>query len=134
MSSRRDFTGIVQPGRGLGADRMAGAGILDPLRQLLGFSVVPGTLNVRLPEPFDRTLASLHLAAADIDSAWEAETDQAGYFFARVLIADDYRGVAMQAEERGYPSELVELICEVHLRGTLGLTDGDQISFSVLDG
>jgi CTP-dependent riboflavin kinase len=49
-----------------------------------------------------------------------------------VLVAGRYRGVAFQADEPGYPADLVELLCEVHLRDTLGLHDGDPIGFSVL--
>jgi len=59
---------------------------------------------------------------------------QAGYFWARIVIADRYRGIAFQADEPGYPSDLVELICEVHLRDTLGLRDGDSITFRIVAG
>jgi CTP-dependent riboflavin kinase len=124
--------GIVVAGRGLGAGRMADADVLDRLHQLTGFTVVPGTLNVRLPGPFDRSLASRYVAAAEISSMWETETGQAGYFLAPVLIADRYHGVAFQADEPAYPRDQVELICEVHLRRTLGLGDGDGITFSLL--
>ena len=49
------------------------------------------------------------------------------------LIAARYRGIAFQADEPGYPDELVELLSEVHLRAALGLSDGDPITFAVLD-
>jgi CTP-dependent riboflavin kinase len=126
------LTGVVASGRGLGAGRLADTDILDRLRELFGFTAVPGTLNVRLPEPFDRSLASRYVSAVEISPTWEAETGQAGYFLAPVLIADRYRGAAFQADEPGYPAHLVELVCEVHLRQTLGLRNGDAITFSVL--
>jgi CTP-dependent riboflavin kinase len=112
---------------------MSAPGILDQLEQLFGYPIVPGTLNVRLPEPFNRPLTVRYLAASEIDPVFEEETGQAGFFLAPVLIADSYRGMAMQAVEVDYPDDQVELLCEVHLRQTLGLVDGDEITFSVLD-
>ena len=49
VRSHNDLSGIVQPGRGLGAGLMAGLGVRESLQKLAGFLVVPGTLNVRLP-------------------------------------------------------------------------------------
>jgi len=112
---------------------MADPHLLDRLRELVGFSIVPGTLNVRLPERFDRVMTARYLAAAEISPDWEAETGQAGYLLALVLIAAGYRGVAFQADEPGYPADQVELLCEVHLRDTLGLVDGDPITFCLVD-
>lgn len=111
---------------------MAGSAILDQLQELAGFPVIPGTLNVRVPEPFNPPTA-IHLAAEVIDPGLEAETGQSGYSFTQVMIAGHYRGLAMQADEPGYPEDQVELICEVHLRQTLDLVDGSQIAFSLLD-
>ena len=62
----------------------------------LADSLVPGTLNVRLPEPFERSLASLYIAASEISPEWEAETGQAGYFFLPVLVAGRYRCMAFR--------------------------------------
>lgn len=49
------------------------------------------------------------------------------------MIARRYRGLAFQADEPGYPSDLVELVSEVHLRTALGLRDGDLVTVSVRD-
>jgi CTP-dependent riboflavin kinase len=127
----RELTGIVIPGRGLGSVRMAHSHTLARIEELVGFSLVPGTLNVRLPGHVEPSLISSYLAAAEISPGWETETAQAGYFLVPVLVAGRYRGVAFQADEPGYPADQVELVCEVHLRDTLGLSDGDPITFSV---
>jgi CTP-dependent riboflavin kinase len=131
MRPSRELIGIVTPGRGLGADRMARSDVRDQLLQRLGFDTVPGTLNVRLPGPFDPGPTSRYLAAEEISPAWEAETGQAGYFLVPVIVAGRYRGIALQADEPGYPPDQVELICEVHLRSALDLNDGDSIVLSV---
>jgi riboflavin kinase len=101
------------------------------LRAAIGFDAVPGTLNVRLPEPLGRDATWQHLRAAELEPGWEALTGQAGYFFVPIVIADRYRGVAVQPDEADYPPDLVELISDVKLRDALGLADGDALSFEL---
>ena len=101
---------------------------------MFGLRVVPGTLNVRLDAPFDRNVADRYVEASDIDPGWEAGTGQAGYHLAPVLVEGRYRGIAFQADEPDYPADLLEIMCEVHLRSTLGLEDGDPISATVTPG
>ena len=131
MQSQDDLSGIVEPGRGLGAGLMADEAVMERLVELAGFPVVPGTLNVRLPHPLERGPRWRYVAAAEITPDWEARTGQAGYFLAPVLVAGRYRGLAFQAVERGgpgYPLDQIELFCEAHLRRELGLGDGDRIA------
>jgi CTP-dependent riboflavin kinase len=127
---QRDLSGIVQSGRGLGADRTADPAILQRLQDLSGCPIVPGTLNLRLPEAVERGMHWQHVAAAEIGPDWETHTGQAGYFLARVTVAGRYRGLAFQADEPaepGYPPDLIELFSEVHLRAALNLSDGDHL-------
>ena len=129
-----DLRGIVQPGRGLGAGLMADAAVMARLSELAGFPLVPGTLNVRLPEPLERDAGWRYVAAAEIGSDWEARTGQAGYHLADVTIAGRFRGLAFQADEPagpGYPPDQIELFSDVHLRAALGLDDGDPIAVAL---
>jgi CTP-dependent riboflavin kinase len=131
MHSRRDLSGIVQPGRALGVRLMADRAVTQRLEELAGFSIVPGTLNVRLPRPLERSPSWRYVPAAEIRPDWEARTCQVGYFLAAVTVAGRYRGLAFQAVEPGepgYPPDQIELFCETHLRTELGLGDGDPIS------
>jgi CTP-dependent riboflavin kinase len=137
MSGQRDLSGIVQPGRGLGAGLMADRVVMQKLQELSGFPVVPGTLNVRLPGPLERGSSWRYMPAVEITPDWEARTGQAGYFLAPVMVARRYRGLAFQAVEpgeRGYPPDQIELFCEAHLRAELGLDDGDLIAVWLNDG
>ena len=113
---------------GRGAALLDDDRVLDRIEELFGLRVVPGTLNVRLDAPFDRATATSYIASSDVDPSWEARTAQAGYHLVPVLVAGRYRGIAFQADEPGYPEDLLEVMCEVHLRSTLGLQDGDPIS------
>jgi protein-S-isoprenylcysteine O-methyltransferase Ste14 len=126
-----ELHGVVVPGRGRGAALLADDRVLDRIETLFGVRVVPGTLNVRLDVPFDRVMTS-YIAASDVDPNWEARTAQAGYHLVPVLVAERYRGIAFQADEPGYPDDLVEIMCEVHLRSALGLEDGDPVSATLL--
>jgi CTP-dependent riboflavin kinase len=133
MASQRDLSGIVQPGRGLGAGLMADSDVMERLQELVGFPIVPGTLNLRLPRPLERGSSWRYVAAAEISPDWEARTGQAGHYLAPVTIAERFRGLAFQADEPGYPgypSDQIELFSEVHLRDALGLGDGDPITVS----
>ena len=113
---------------GRGAALLDDDRVLDRIEELFGLRVVPGTLNVRLDAPFDRAIATSYIASSDVDPSWEARTAQAGYHLMPVLVAGRYRGIAFQADEPGYPEDLLEVMCEVHLRSTLGLQDGDPIT------
>jgi protein-S-isoprenylcysteine O-methyltransferase Ste14 len=126
-----ELHGVVVPGRGRGAELLADDRVLDRIEILFGVRVVPGTLNVRLATPFDRSGATRYVAASEVDPGWEAATGQAGYHLVPVLVEGRYRGIAFQADEPGYPDDLVEIMCEAHLRSTLGLEDGDPISATV---
>jgi hypothetical protein len=44
------------PGRGFGAQRMANPAVLQAAQRLTALTLVPGTLNVRLPQPVDSLL------------------------------------------------------------------------------
>jgi CTP-dependent riboflavin kinase len=109
---------------------MADPAVMARLRELAGFPIVPGTLNVRLPRPLERTSSWRYVASAEIAPDWEARSGQVGYYLASVTIAGRYRGLAFQAVELecpGYPPDQVELFSEVHLRTTLDLADGDPV-------
>jgi CTP-dependent riboflavin kinase len=113
---------------------MADDNVMERLQELSGFSLVPGTLNVRLIRALERDSRWRYVPAVDISPDWEARSGQAGYFITLVMISGRYRGLAFQADERGepgYPSDQVELLSEVHLRTALGLRDGDRISVRI---
>jgi CTP-dependent riboflavin kinase len=134
MASQSDLSGVVRAGRGLGAPLMADPAVLERLQQLAGLRLVPGTLNVQLPDALERGEGWRYVAATDVASDWEARTEQSGYFIAPVTIAGRYRGLAFQAVEPegpGYPADQIELFSDVHLRSELGLEDGDAIEIAI---
>jgi CTP-dependent riboflavin kinase len=101
------------------------------IQMAVDHEIVPGTLNVSIPDPLNRRLLSSYRPGGEIDSEWEADTGQAGYFWSPALIAGRYRGVVAQADEPDYPQTLIEVLCEVRLRSALGPSDGDGITVSL---
>lgn len=130
MSTRR-YRGSVRPGRGLGAPRMSLPGVLDAFGAIVDFQPVPGTLNVVLARDIDADVLDRRLPASAFEPTWGADHGQAGYRWAPVRIAHRYRGIAFQAEEAGYPRDMVELVASVRLRDALEVDDGDVIEFEI---
>ena len=130
-----NFRGVVVPGRGFGAQRMAKPSILQAAKRWTDLNLVPGTLNVRLPRPFDGTLPG-YLTEHDLGGVvWRDHApNRKGIRFGEVIIAGKYRGIVFQGDEPEYPPEQVEILSDHHLRATLGLQDGDMLAFTLLAG
>ena len=130
----KTYRGIVVPGRGFGAQRMANPSLLQALKRLTDLTLVPGTLNARLPQPFDGTLTG-HLTEDDLGgNVWRDHApDRQGIRCGEVLTAGRYRGIMFQGDEPEYPPNLVEIMSGHHLRDTLGLQDGDTLEFTVIE-
>jgi riboflavin kinase len=128
-----ELVGRVRAGAGLGAPRMSDPHVMELISSSVGFRPVPGTLNVILPEPFDRALATGYVSARDLSPTWQDDVRQAGYWLTPIVVAGQFQAVAIQAEEPGYLPEQIELLCAVRLRDALGLADGDSVSISVAD-
>ena len=129
----KDFRGIVVPGRGFGAPRMANPAVLEAAQRLTALTLVPGTLNVRLPQPFDGLLP-LYLTEDDLGGyVWRDHApNRTGIRCGEVLIAGRYRGIVFQGDEPEYPPAQVEIMSDHHLRATLGLRDDDMLEFTLL--
>ena len=132
-SPDKTYRGIVVPGRGFGAQRMANPAVLQAAQRLTALTLVPGTLNLRLPQPFDGLLP-LYLTEADLGgNVWRDHAPhRTGICWGEVLIAGRYRGMVFQGDEPEYPPAQVDLMSDHHLRDTLGLHDGDVLAFSLV--
>ena len=130
----KNYRGIVVPGRGFGAQRMANPTVLQAAQRLTALTLVPGTLNVRLPQPFDGALTG-YLTEDDLGGVvWRDHAPhRQGIRFGEVFIAGQYRGIMFQGDEPEYPPNLVEIMSDHHLRDMMGLQDGDTLEFAVLE-
>ncbi|MCJ2531895.1 MAG: DUF120 domain-containing protein [Candidatus Thermoplasmatota archaeon] len=132
-ASLASLSGVVVPGRGLGAEAMADPELRTRLRRLFGFDPVPGTLNVLLPDPLPEPLTSYvgwtDLGFSEDDSQVPGRR---GLRYGSVLIEGQYRGIAFQGDEPDYPPMQIELISDCHLRDTLELRNLDRIYLEIL--
>jgi len=105
---------------------MSSTPIQRALRRLTDLDVVPGTLNVRLPCPFDARLEGYISDEEFGDVA-------VGGWVAEVVIEGRFRGYLFRGDEPGYPPDQVELISDHHLREALRLREGDEIEFTLVE-
>ena len=121
------------PGRGFGAQRMTNPAVLQAAQRLTALPLVPGTLNVRLPQPFDGLLQWYFTKEELGGHVWRDHApNRTGIRCGEVLIAERYRGIVFQGDEPEYPPAQLEMLSDHHLRATLGLRDGDMLAFTLL--
>ena len=130
------YRGFVKTGRGNGALEMSEPGSLEGFQRLTGLSVIPGTLNIDLAEPFD--LALLKYATLD-ELGWSIDLSKQGIKYDGEI--GMHYGPATVANR--YPAYVIfftwvddvytdaELISPYHLRNALGLRDGDMVDFTL---
>jgi len=129
VHGRLRFEGVVQPGLGVARQVMT-----DPelaarqAHRFTAFQPVPGTLNVRLPEPFDPNNFTGLVPAAELGGGMIED-----HPYATVVIEGFIPGFVTQTLHPGgdFPAEVVELIADRNLRAALGLRDGDSIVFEL---
>jgi CTP-dependent riboflavin kinase len=124
------FRGVVVPGRGLAVPAMSRPVTEQAISQLTSLKIVPGTLNVELPEPFNAKLPNY--VSVEALGGIPGVPNRKGLRFGEVLIAHRFRGYVFQGDEPEYPPNSVELISDHKLRADLNLKDGDAIEFAMI--
>ena len=88
----------------------------------LGFEPTPGTLNLKLDEPF-----TLHDSDSIEIEGFSEEGRSFGACSCLPAEVGGIRGAIVRPERTSYPATLLELIAPVNLREALGLSDGDDV-------
>ena len=114
--------GKVAPGLGEGKYYISREGYRRQFSEKLGFEPSPGTLNLKLQEPF-----TLHDSDYIEIEGFSEEGRSFGGCICRPVRIGGIRGAIVRPERTGYPSTLLELIAPVKLREALGLSDGDEV-------
>lgn len=121
------FEGRIYSGKGTGKTFVALPWVQTQIEQKLGFTPYPGTLNIRLTEE-----AKLKRKILEPKKGLRIEP-QTGY----------YAGVLFKASIEclecavvvplmpNYPSDVLEVISPLYLRGKLGLMDGSLVTVCV---
>jgi riboflavin kinase len=118
----RALRGKIVTGMGEGQYYISRDGYRSQFSQKLGFEPYPGTLNIRLVEPF---VPAEH-DAIKIDGFSDEGRTFGGCRCYKISIKG-IRGAIIRPDRTSYPQTLVEVIAPVNLRKTLDLTDGENI-------
>ena len=134
MDKSKVYRGFVKTGRGTGALEMSAPGSLEGFQRLTGLSIIPGTLNIDLTEPFDLALLNyvtfVELGwAIDLSKQGIKYDGEIGMYYDRAIIAAKYPACVIFWTWVDDMYTDAEVISPYHLRSTLGLQDGDIVEF-----
>ena len=133
MDKRIKLTGVVFSDLGCGASFMRLDWVQEALREELGFSPYPGTLNLRLESEDQMAVwreVKRHAKGIDITPP-DPSFCQARCFL--VEIERRQKGAVLVPGVEGYPPEKIEVIASVRLKDELQVRDGDRITLEFLD-
>ncbi|MBI2359484.1 MAG: CTP-dependent riboflavin kinase [Deltaproteobacteria bacterium] len=124
----RKISGLVFSDLGRGASFMALAWVQQSVRERLGFSPYPATLNLRLESPEEVAAwreVKQEIAGVDLPPP-DPSFCHACCFL--VDIEGRQRGAVVVPEVDGYPPNKIEVIAPVRLKDELPARDGDRIT------
>ena len=117
--------GRVATGLGEGQYYLSREGYRSQFHEMLGFVPFPGTLNIKLDEPFVPSGEPIKITGfSDEDKTF------GGCLCYRIKI-NGIKAVIVRPERSSYPSDLIEIIAPISLRESLGLSDGDDVEVTL---
>ncbi len=127
------FKGVVVSGLGEGAYYMSRKGYVIQFERLLGFTPYPGTLNLKLTEPYYifqnrllRKLRGIHIKG--FRTKERVFGDVRAF---KAVIQGSIEGAVIYAERSIYGFDMLEVIAPIYLRDALKLKDGDLVEVEV---
>lgn len=123
--------GKIFSGKGEGAEFLKLRWVRKQIKEKLGFTPNPGTLNIKLsgeyPDTKDLLKRMKGIVIMPINGFCR------GKCF-RACVMDDVECAIVIPEVEGYPEDLMEIVAPVNLREKLELKDGDTIEVKILLG
>jgi hypothetical protein len=111
--------GVVEDGRGIGAEVMKDPVVLFRIQTAVDQEIVRGKL------------LSPYRPGGEIESEWEVDTGQAGYFWSPALVAGHLSGSCRPGRRARLSADANRgPVREVHLWSARGLSDGARITVS----
>jgi CTP-dependent riboflavin kinase len=138
MEKNTVYRGTVGTGIGGAVAEMLKPGSLEEFRRLSGLSIIPGTLNIKLAEPFDLSLLK-YVKFSDIGWEFDPATQgikyegEIGVYYRRATVAGRYPACLLIFTWVTDIHTDAELVSPRHLRTVLGLEDGDTVEFTLAD-
>lgn len=117
--------GKVESGLGEGQHYISKDGYSSQFQKMLGFIPFPGTLNLRLDEPFVPSGEAIKIMGFSEKGKTFGGCD---CYWIRI---NGIKAVIVRPERSSYPSDLIEIIAPIRLRESLGLSDGDEVEVAL---
>ncbi len=134
MSEDKIYRGKVRTGIGGAVGEMLKPGGVEGFQELTGLAIIPGTLNIKLTEPFDLSLLN-YLKFAEVGWEFDPATQgieyegEIGAYYRRATVANKYPACLIIFTWVTDIHTNAEMVSPYHLRTTLNLQDGDIIEF-----
>ncbi len=133
LSGELTITGKVFTGLREGAYYVSLPGYARPFKESLGFVPFPGTLNLRLAPPQAEQRTKLKLLKGVTVSGFEDRRRTYGPVKCfRAKVRGRLQGAVLAIERTHYDDSVLEVISPLNLRKALKLSDGDELSVTVL--
>ena len=133
MNLGRKITGVIFSDLGQASSFMALDWVQQALREGLGFSPFPATLNLKLESEKDMAVwQEVKRQMPGIDIIPPDPSFCLARCF-RVEIEGKYRGAVLLPEVEGYPADKIEVVAPVRLKDELHVRDGEQITLEFTD-
>jgi CTP-dependent riboflavin kinase len=136
MEKRQVYKGVVKTGIGGAVAEMLKPGSLEEFRRLSGLSIIPGTLNIKLAEPFDLSLLK-YVKFSDIGWEFDPATQgvkfdgEIGVYYRQTTVAGRYPACLLIFTWVTDIHIDAELVSPHHLRTVLNLQDSDPVEFTI---
>lgn len=136
MHRKQVLKGIVKTGIGGAVAEMSKPGSLEEFRRFFGLSIVPGTLNVKMTEPFDLSRLK-YVRFADIGWEFDPATQgikyegEIGMHYGPTIVAEQYPAILIFFTWITHKDLDGEFVSPHHLRSALNLQDGDIVGFTL---
>ena len=133
MGAPKKIVGVIFSDLGHAASFMSLDWVQQVLRERLGFSPYPATLNLRLESKEDMEIwQQTQKEAKGIDiSPPDASFCQALCF--PVEIERRYKGAVLLPQVKDYPKDKIEVIAPVRLKEALKVRDGERITLEFIE-
>ena len=134
----RRMTGVIFSDLGVASSFMSLDWVQDALKQCLGFSPFPATLNVR-PKTADdaQTWRLLQTESGGVPLKAGGFCSARLYPIEVLSLAgageNKIAGAVLVPEVKDYPSDKIEIVAPVRLKDHLGVRDGDAITLEFLN-
>lgn len=128
VEMRRKLTGVIYSDLGQASRFMALDWVQKALREALGFSPYPATLNLRLVSEKD---SSVWQEVRRRMPGIEIVPPDPAFCRARCFLVEiegKHKGAVLLPEVKDYPADKIEVVAPVRLKDDLSLKDGDTIA------